>query len=323
MIRVSYSRVSSFMTCPKKHYLGYVERLTQKKAPRPLQFGSDFHKLLEHRFSKKAIQQALAEIQEVYDNLPPTIQVDLGDSYVDDLKTILSDYRKVYKGAEKPVKLEQRFEQPIFKFGGEPVVFVGILDEIYEDYTLGEHKTFNRAPDMSILAMNQQVLLYSKAHELFEGNKLKRVRWDYIKSTPAEYPIWLEKSGRFSEAKANAITPFSWLRACKERGLDDEETLAKAEKYRPNISNFFFRVDFELQARAVEMCWTHYIEAVKHLIKYGEKYQTMNISRDCSWCNYRPICFAELTGADVDYVKKTDFTYRPKEEEKDNVESDD
>lgn len=319
-MKVSYSKVSTYMSCPYQYYLSYILNLRLKKPSRPLFFGGDFHKLLQHRHDKEALRQAYSQIKETYNDMPVQFQEDLGDTYLDDLKTIFSDYQKVWKGTDKPLKTEYEFKIDLGDIAGETVIFHGIIDEVYED-KIGEHKTFNNAPNMSTLAMNTQVCLYAKALELETGQRVERVQWDYIKSTPAKYPTWLEKSKRFSEAASNQITPFSWLRACKERGIEDLDVLSKAKQYEPNISNFFFRCTTELIPSMVNTVWSDFNKVVIDMVIRGDSNKVKHITRDCGWCDFRPICYGEFTGADVEYIKATDYIIKEDKNEPEIDES--
>jgi CRISPR/Cas system-associated exonuclease Cas4 (RecB family) len=306
-LKISYSKISSYLNCPQKHYFSYIQRIKSKKTVRPLSFGSDFHKLLENRYDDNKIQETIKNIQEKYDNLDSESQLELGDSYIEDLKTILNDYNQVYQDTDKPIKMEHEFLIKVGVYKKESIYFNGIIDEIYENLTIGEHKTFNRQPDMSILAMNTQVCLYSKAYELEFGNKIQRVQWDYIKSNPADYPVWLEKSHRFSDAASQKVTNLSWLRACDERGITDQDIRNKAEKYRCNLSNFFFRCCIEIVPQMVDTVWDNFKNIIKDMVIRGESNKVKNINMNCSFCEYRPLCYAEFTGLDTKYVLDKDY----------------
>lgn len=313
-IKISYSRVSSYLSCPQKHYFSYVENLAPKGVVRPLSFGSDFHKLLQYRNNISELVRVKGEIEQAYSDLTYKQRYDLGENYLSDLDEIFSDYLEYWGDEEDPIQTEVEFLVPIGKYKGEDIYFHGIIDEVYADGSLGEHKTFNALPDMGILAMNMQVCLYSKAWELKTGKKLNKVRWDYIKSTPAQYPIWLETSKRFSTAANRNVTHLSYRRACDLRGIEDEEIRDKASLFRHSITNFFFRVNIDILPEMVETVWNSFKTVVKDIARRGKTNKTKNISRDCSWCNYRSICFAEFTGADTDYVKKTDYVIRQRVE---------
>lgn len=321
-IYISYSRMQSYLGCPYSHYLRYVRRLSKKRPERPLYFGTDFHKLLELRNDPKALKTARTKITDAYYEMPASWQGDLGENYVDDLFGIFQDYQTVYAGTRQPQVTEQEFELEVGKFRDEPIVFVGKIDEMYllkrhgkKLIKIGEHKTFTNKPNMDILVMNPQKCLYAKAVQFLKGILPERVIWDYIKSTPASEPIWLEKSGRFSEAASSKITPMSWARACKSREITDPEVIARGERYAPNITEFFFKVELDIDPHMVDRVWEGYLFTAKQIIKFGERNRTQNITKNCSWCSYRDICHAELTGGDPEYVISKDFEEKPRKED--------
>lgn len=318
-MKVSYSRASCYSFCPSKHYFSYVMKLRLKKPVKPLFFGSDFHKLLELRHNPKQLKSSKKEIKETFNDMPAIHQMELGDNYVDDLFEIFKDYTELYKDAEKPIETEHEFLVQIGKYKGEPIFFHGKIDEIYEDLKMGEHKTFNRKPDLGILTMNTQACLYSKAWEIEKGKKFSTVSWDYIRNVPATKPIWLSKSERFSEAKSQSITPYSWLRACDEKGITDKKIRAIAQNYEPNISNYFFKYDVEILPAMVDSIWDSFIDVVKDMVKRGSTNRTKNVTRECSYCNYRALCYAEFTGVDTDYIIETDYIVKD-ESEDDTIE---
>lgn len=321
-MNISYSRASSYAGCPQKHFWAYVVGISPKKPVRPLQFGTDFHKLLEMRGSQKKLSIAKESIKDVFYDMPSQFQSELGDDYVEELFTVFEDYQKVWADTELPEKTEHRFEMPLGRYKGEPVNFVGVIDEIYEGgIKLGEHKTFSKAPDLNTLIMNQQINLYAKAYELENGVMPKYVQWDYIKSSPASQPVWLEKSQRFSAAASTSITPFSWERACKERGITDKQVLAKAQDYEQNIENFFFRHNLEINPNMAETIWADFKDLAREIVTKGSTNKRKNITKDCSWCSYQPLCYAEFTGADVDYIIKKDYEERGKKDVKKNGKS--
>lgn len=317
MIHISYSRESSYLRCPYQHWLRYVRRLEKKKPERPLYFGTDFHKLLELRNEPKALRDAKEQIRDTYYAMPASWQGELGENYIEDLFNIFKDYRRVYKGVRQPQVTEHEFELDVGTCKGEPIVFVGKIDELYllkhsgvKSITVGEHKTFSNKPNMDILVMNTQKCLYAKAVQFLRGILPDKVKWDYIRSTPAAEPIWLEKSKRFSEAASTKITPMSWKRACKAHGILDPEIIQKGEKYKSNIPEFFFQVELDIDPAMVEVIWDGFLYTAKQIIRFGEKNKTRNVTRDCAWCPYHDICYTEMTGGDVQYVIGRDFKER-------------
>lgn len=322
-MHVSYSRVSTYLRCPYAHYLGYMEKWQQKRPARPLIFGGDFHKLLEFRGSPEELKLAKKQIKETYYEIPAIWQSDLGENYIEDLFTIFRDYNRVYKDAPLPTVTEERFELLLGKYKGEPIIFVGVIDELYKHkkngkkkIIIGEHKTFSRPPDMNTLTMNTQKCMYAKAAHLIYDVLPSGVIWDYVKSTPAKSPIWLEKSKRFSLSKSAEITRYSWLRACKERNIEDPELIKSGlELYKDNTRNFFFRVEQDLHPEMIENIWEGFKYTSLDIAKNGHKNKTKNVTKDCSWCNFRDVCFSEMTGGDTKYLLERN--YQRKEEKRD------
>ena len=291
-----------------------MRRLEKKKPERPLYFGTDFHKLLELRNDPAALKKAKQNIKDTFYGLPPSYQSDLGDNYVQDLFTIFKDYRQVYRDVRQPQVTEKEFEFEVGKVKDEPIVFVGKIDELYllkhqgvKSIIVGEHKTFSNKPSMDFLVMNPQKCLYAKAAYFLKGILPDKVKWDYIKSVPASEPIWLDKTKRFSEAASTKITPMSWRRACKERNILDPDILAKGDRYASNISEFFFQVELDIDPAMVETIWDGYMYTAKQIVRFGESNKTKNVTRDCSWCPYRDICYSEMTGGDTVYIIARDF----------------
>lgn len=317
MMHISYSRISTYCSCPYRHYLRYVKRLEKRRPSRPLFFGTDFHKLLELRNDKKALRKAKSQIEDTYYDMPASWQADLGENYPKDLFTIFKDYQTLYGDQPQPQVTEQDFELEVGSCKGEPIIFVGKIDELYlrkrhgERYIMiGEHKTFSQKPSMNTLVMNTQKSLYAKATQMLRGILPTKVKWDYIKSTPAESPVWLEKQQRFSNAQSKKITPMSWERACKAMKILDPSVISQGERFRHNIQEFFFQMTLDIDPVIVEDVWDGYLFKSKQLIRDGEKDRTKNMTRDCSWCDFHDICYAEVTGGDVDYVIQKDYKER-------------
>lgn len=309
-VYISYSRFSSYLRCPYLHYLRYYEKLNSNMPARPLHFGSDFHKLLEVRTNKSQVKKEWRRMRDEFYGMPASWQSELGFDYPTDIKTIFQDYMKKWEGTPLPDETEHKFELDIDKFKDEKIVFVGVIDELYkydDNIDIGEHKTFTKQPDMNTLVMNSQKSLYCKATEMLWGKLPKKVRWDYIKSTPAKYPVWLEKSNRFSIASSKDITYESWLRACKEKNITDAKTLEQGKTYEENSNNYFFRVEQDVYPEMVEGVFDGFKYTCRDIVYQGATNKTKNLTRDCSWCEYRDICMAEMSGGDREYVISEKF----------------
>lgn len=320
-MNISYSRVSSYLSCPYQHFLGYVKKIRAKKPAKPLQFGSDFHRLLEHRIHPEKLPEVKKEIGEVYYDMPESWQTELGEDYLQNLSTIFQDYEEVYADTPLPQKTEELFEIPIGKCRGESVIFKGIMDEVYKTKSkttgkksikVADHKTFSRRPDSMFLVMNTQISLYAKACEFLWGTLPEKVIWDYINSIPAEEPVWLQKTQRFSSAKSQKITPMSYKRACEKHSIKPDES--RIAEYQGNIPNFFFRCELDVIPQQVENIWEGFLYTAKDIALRGYKNQTKHISSmNCNFCAYKELCYTELTGGNIDYILEKEFVIESEE----------
>jgi hypothetical protein len=117
----------------------------------------------------------------------------------------------------------------------------------------------------------------------------------------------LEKSGRLSTARPETVTPYSYLRACKTNGITDPVELAKADSFKGNVPTYFFRVEQDYDPATVEAIWKGFVYQAHLIAKYGKQNKTKNLTRDCSWCQYKDLCYTELTGGNLGYLIDKDF----------------
>lgn len=307
---ISYSRANLYAKCPQAHWYRYVEKLQPKGIVRALQFGTDFHSLLEVRNDDEKVKEALESISDNCKGLSPKNQQELGETYLEDISAIFEDYMQLYGKEELPDATEKPFRIPLGRFKGEAVYFTGFIDGIYDTadgLVIEEHKTFSTKPDPTILTLSQQKCLYIKALEKEYGDPPFGVIWDYVRSTPAKVPAVL-KNGTLSKAKSTTITPMSYRRAVEAQETVDAGAYLHAEAYTENIENFYFRVkQRNLFPDLVNQVWDDFKTVSKDIARNGGQNRQMNMSRDCSWCSFRPICMAFATGQDVKAVKKQQF----------------
>lgn len=308
-MNLSYSRFSTYLSCPYKHYLAYEENWQKKLKDRPLYFGTDFHKLLEYRGQPEKIEETIQEITDTFYSLSAEQQTALGNDYPTDIYLIFKDYCEVYKDCPLPDKTELEFNIPMGKYKGEPVIFKGFIDGLYfkdNGIVVEEHKTFSKMPAKDFLVMNTQKSLYAKAVKYLYGEYPKTILWDYVHSQVASAPVWLEKSQKFSTASTQKVTPYSYKRACTEHGLECTDE----EKYQSNIVNFFFRTEMDYIPEMIDEVWRGFRYTCKDIVKNGKQNKTKNLTYNCSWCAFRDICHAELTGGNVEAILEKDFERR-------------
>jgi sulfatase maturation enzyme AslB (radical SAM superfamily) len=66
----------------------------------------------------------------------------------------------------------------------------------------------------------------------------------------------------------------------------------------------------EIYPEMVNAIYNDFKTTVKELVSKGSTNATKHVSRDCSWCEYQPLCYGQFTGADLDYIIEKDYTVK-------------
>ena len=82
--------------------------------------------------------------------------------------------------------------------------------------------------------------------------------------------------------------------------------------YGGNTLGFFFRYNEEYIPQMVDEIYNGFKYTAKEILNHGSTNKTRHTGPNCSWCEYRDICFAELTFGNADYVREKDYTERGK-----------
>ena len=307
-MNVSHSKLSTFKQCPYKHYLKYVERLEPISIVKPLYKGSGIHSLLEMR-AKNFIdplqptweQYLDTTLQKAYEELSSSDKDSIGD-FIEDARKIMRQYDWCYSSENLTyLEIEKWIEIPLIKSKGEPVILVGKVDSIVvingDQYIL-EHKTYSKNPmSLQDAWVNIQTSIYAYALNKFYGYNIKGVLWDMVRSSPYEEPNILQ-SGRYGK-QSSKVTLLSFK---------DDPGQDIIDQVKENHLNFLSRFITPIIPSAVEAFMKDSKVIAKMMKKQGDNIiRFKNLTRDCSWCNFKDICQTELTGGDVSYIKELLF----------------
>lgn len=308
-MKVSYSRISTFQGCSYEHKLRYIDGLYPIRVEKPLYKGSAIHELLEQR-AKHLInpeemtwQQYLKDVlSPKYDLLADSDKELIGD-FINDAEKIMKQYDWVYENETVIYKeTEKWIERILFNAKDEPLIFVGKVDAIVElngkQYLL-EHKTFS-STKMSLgdAWINFQASVYAYVLNKYYGYHIEGVLWDLIKSEPYSDPNIL-KNGSYGK-QPGTVTLMSFSSNPGPEVLD---------QVKDNHYNFLTRFITPLVPNAVDVFWKQLVKISRMMYFQKDKIIAVkNLTRDCSWCSYKDICQAELTGGDVEYIKTLLFS---------------
>ncbi len=187
-LKLSYSRISTYLQCPYKYYLSYIVKLPTK--PRPyFSFGSSIHTVLEwlHKPRILPVNYSIREIIAYYDEN----WINRGYSGIDEEsrykelgKSILISYWEKMEGSFKPaLEVEKNFSYPLQGFEG--VTLTGIVDRIdldeSGDLILTDYKTGKWIPS-SVNGMDTlQLSIYAIAMSSLWDKKVAKVSNLYLR----------------------------------------------------------------------------------------------------------------------------------------------
>lgn len=301
MLKISNSRVKTFRGCHYAHYLKYVEGLTKKQKAGALRRGSAIHECLEAYNSGKSWRKPFKEFKaDFYENTFEEERLELGDlpGMVEEL---MENYAYYYEQV-KPEDYEYLYNEFHFELPlTEGVLIEGYIDAIVKDSSgkilTVEHKTYKRDPGRDFIIFNPQSAIYNWALGQL-GSEPGGTIWDIIKAKKPSYPTLL-KSGKLSKAKLDS-TPYSVKKGIKLLGLDPKDYREFIDSH--NYESYFTRELIRYNKQTTSSIIEDLINTAKEIRDRGEKLRDKNLGKDCTWCQFKDICQAEILGLDTEYI---------------------
>lgn len=293
---------------------------------RPLLFGRIIHSMLENRANKKDPELALEEAKKEYGKLMREERELYGD-IIEDARDIFEAYEEYWKNDKikylkiKGISAEHELEMDL----GDGILLVAKIDQIGSTSNglqwLIEDKTFKKRPSDGFRLRDTQTALYAAMVNKCGIADLDGVMWNYVTNQPLAKPELL-KNGELSRNQNTRTTPRLFKRAIREYGLkvaDYEDFLETLEKRQRDL---FTRIYMPIKE---ELCDTLIEEALitsKEMREKGETDSTRNLTRDCDWCEFEPLCRAQLMGHDDKFIIRREYAKRqsPKEAEQGDEE---
>ncbi len=322
IFKVSQSKVKTWRRCHYAYYLRYVEKWRKKVKSRPLQFGTIVHSMLEADAEGDDPFEVLEKIEKDNKKLFKVEQEMYGE-IVNDIRQIMTQYFDYWP--EKDMRFERRngrsgehhVEMEMSQWDLPNVVWVLKIDAIGKTPNklrwVVEHKTFSKKPNEDERWRNLQSATYIRAVRELGWGDVDGMCWDYIRSKPPTRPGVLA-NGDMSQKNIDTLP------------ITIRETLAEMKKNPKNYAGFiqrsyeglgywFQRIHTPVNEDVVENVFNDFLFSIREMIAGHGVCKDKNIDRHCGWCDYEKICRAELTGADVDYVKQHDYERSSKPEE--------
>lgn len=326
---VGQSKVKTWRNCRRAYYHKYEEKIQPKRSKRPFTFGRIVHRMIEAKAQEDDPFEVLKSIE--VENLPVfTSEKEMYGEIVADIGVIMTDYFEYHDDGLRfiPVKDENdeyRFAEHEFAIPLEElvnrrdrkrvagIVFKGQVDGLGKTPNglrwLIEHKTFDRLPSDDERWRNVQSVVYRRAVLHLKWLKsMDGVCWNYVMSKAPTVPQLLKDGSRLSVREI--VTLPSVVRAALQAHQLDPDTedhkklLERAEQSR---RDYFRRVYAPVNTTVADKIFEDFVETAVEMRDCHDSKMGRNVGRHCSWCDYEPLCRADLTGGDVDFVRDAEF----------------
>lgn len=305
-MKVSNSRIKTFRSCHYAHYLKYVKGLVKKQKAGALIRGSAIHECLEAYNSGKSWKKPFLRFkQDFYESTFEEERVELGDlpGMVEELmENYVHYYQEVNPEDYEYLDNELHFELPLTS----SITIEGYIDSLVKDskgriFTV-EHKTYKRDPGRDFIIFNPQSAIYNWAIKQM-GMEPAGTIWDIIKAKKPSQPVVL-KSGKLSRAKLDS-TPYSVEKGIKLLGLDPKEYQDFIASH--SYDTYFHREVIRYNGKVTKGIMKDLVSTATMIQDMGSKLKDKNLGKDCSWCQYKEICQAEILGLDTDYIISKEY----------------
>jgi hypothetical protein len=322
VVQVSQTRVKTWRACQRQHYNRYTLKLQRKVKRRPLQFGTIIHQMLEAFHSGLDPFKVLKDVEKKNRRLFAAERELYGDIVID-ARTIFSEYLEWYKG-EKTHYIKYQGRQAEHELEVEiadGIIFVlkvdGFIRRADKLRFILENKTFSRMPNEDERWRDLQSSVYLWACDQLGLRRFNGICWNYIKSKPPTRPKLL-KSGELSITHIDTL-PSVVRDTIKEHGLKEKDYKVLLQRAKENIPTYFRRVYTPVNERVRDALFNEFVESSIEIAQDAEKPEkkrkrVMCIGRHCSWCDFEPLCRAELTGGDISYIRRKEYEIRKKED---------
>jgi RecB family exonuclease len=182
-MKLSYSSISTYETCPAKYRFQYEERLPTADSP-ALSFGDSLHRAL-HRFHDRPVPVApsLGELHEMLElSWRADGYRDPGEELLhrDHARQVLAEYHRTNAASFRiPAALEFRFTIEV-----EGVALSGVIDRMDRipggGYEIVDYKTNRRLPPQAAIDRDLQLSVYHLAAKEIWGIEPERLTLYYL-----------------------------------------------------------------------------------------------------------------------------------------------
>ncbi|MFC1751654.1 RecB family exonuclease [Patescibacteria group bacterium] len=204
-MRVSYSALNTFKTCPLKFKYQVLDKLKTSKSIEAI-FGTVIHSVLKNMFVSSPLFPTTDELLDNFNNVWHKKTTHLTDSdkekseayFKEGIEMIKNFYKKNPPWNFNVVELESRFEVPVENPKTNEVhILSGIIDRVDKDpnnsiYEIIDYKTSKRMPSAELLDRDLQLSIY---------NMGLTKKWPHLKPDNIKLSLYFLKHNEKIETK--------------------------------------------------------------------------------------------------------------------------
>ena len=314
VFKVSQSKVKTWLACKRRYHYRYIEKLRRVKKGRPLTFGTMVHDMIEAHTNGGDPFEILDK-WELEQGKHFKAEAEIYGDLIADIGFIMEDYFAKWKTDKKDkltyIEINGKKAEHAFAIPLEPkLLLTGKIDGFAKTPDklkwLVEHKSFNRRPSEEFRWLNLQSSVYIRISEMIGWPEVDGTMWDYIHSRPSKLPEAL-KGGKVSQKKIDVLPAAlrSFLSDNKIKVTAVPDLMKHAET--TVRDNYFFRIRNPLTAKVVDAIYSDFIDAIHDMRDNHGKLKMRSIDKHCQWCDYAPLCKAEMLGHDVKFLIKREY----------------
>lgn len=323
MATVSYSEVSSFRRCQKQWSYHYLHGLKRQRKGIRLFKGEILHEMLNAYINAKLVKGFIGDdpwdVLEGYAKKYRDYFEEEREHYGDiigDCGAIFEGYLRRYR--HDSLKYEKSEAAVYFDITGK-LRFAGFIDKIAVDVQgrrwIVDHKFVASIPSGEDRFSELQLLLYVWAWEKVNPDiPIDGVLWDYARSKAPTKPEVLKSNGQLTQRKNLDCDPHTYMVTIAENNLNPNDYVEMLRHLEGKENTFYERVFLpkptnHMISEVVEdfLATAADIQIAR---KKGARCARSMSPFNCSTCEFRSVCEAEVRGHDTDFVIKADYIQR-------------
>jgi len=315
-MRLSYSELSTYRRCPRAYRYRAVEKIQRKKKSVTLYLGSAVHRLMLAHYMGQDISLVWGEMMDEAESKTTLFADELvqEQDLIREAVAIVQRYLNFW-GSEGLTVLHVEEEFTLHSYGLEMTFTPDLVVEASNGKTstvlVFDHKTCSRLPEERKLWTMQSLLYSAGVKQMYP--KLSGFIFNYIRKKAPTVPH-LTKDGRIADI-GRVDTDYETLSEFIQKtdpNLFKDKLVASRLAWLQPVNNFYRRDFIPYREAASQQALVEAEATAKQIdaeIDYPRTYLESGYM-DCSHCEFRSICNAELLDYDVNTVLSEEYEMR-------------